>query len=116
MRDMIMRLISVMFFSNLVIQQGHAHKTESDDCASSVHAVIARGQGRGNDLDVMVNLQDAILQQIPGSTSLGLPYDHGGFNKFNDVYHGALMAQNYVKEYVKSCPQAKLALIGYSLV
>lgn len=102
--------------SSLLIQQGHAQKTAPEDCASSVHAIIARGQGPGNDLNVMVHLQDAILQQIPGSTSLGLPYNHDGFNKFNDVYYGALMVQRYVNEYVESCPKAKLALIGYSLV
>lgn len=114
-----MRLLSVALFAisaSLLIQQGHAQKTAPQDCASSVHAIIARGQCQGNDLNVMVKLQDAILKQIPGSTSLGLPYNHNGFNKFNDVYYGALMVQDYVNEYVKSCPKAKLALIGYSLV
>lgn len=116
MRDMIVRLLSVVLFAIISIQQGQAQKTAPEDCASSVHAIIARGEGSGNDLDVMVTLRDAIIEQIPGSTSLGLPYDHNGTNKFNDVYCGALMVQNYVNEYVMSCPRAKLALIGYSLV
>lgn len=102
--------------SLLLAQPGCAQQTHAAECASSVHAIILRGQGPGNDLNVMVNLQDMILQQIPGSTSLGLPYDHAGQNKFDDAYHGALMVQEYVTSYVKSCPRAKIALLGYSLV
>lgn len=102
--------------STLLAQAGHAQQTATVECASSVHAIILRGQGPGNNLNVMVKLQDMILEQIPGSTSLGLPYAHAGQNKFNDVYSGALMLQDYVISYVKSCPHAKIALLGYSLV
>lgn len=119
MRDMIRAVFSALLLAiatSLLPQRGHAQKVVATDCASSVHAIIARGQGPGDDLDVMVQLQGMILQQVPGSTSLGLPYNHGGANLFNDVHFGALMIQDYVNEYSKSCPGAKIALIGYSLV
>ncbi|KAJ5243461.1 acetylxylan esterase precursor, partial [Penicillium citrinum] len=87
----------------------------SKDCATGVHAIISRGQGAGDDLSVMKALSDRILDQIPGSTTLGFPFDHDAEDKFTAVHSGALMLQQYVKKYVKSCPKSKIVLVGYSL-
>ncbi|KAJ5112770.1 hypothetical protein N7532_000815 [Penicillium argentinense] len=92
-----------------------AQKVASQDCATGVHAIISRGQGPGGDLSVMGALSDMILDQIPGSTTLGFPFDHDADDKFTAVHSGALMLQQYVHDYVDSCPKAKIALIGYSL-
>lgn len=102
--------------SNLFVQQAHAQTVPKEQCATSVHAIIARGQGPGNNLNVMVKVQNMILEQIPGSTSLGLPYAHDAEDKFTAVHNGAIMIQNYVNDYLKVCPDSKIALIGYSLV
>lgn len=102
-----------------LIQPAFAQTVDGDDCATGVHAIIARGQGPGNPkstLDVMVTLQNLILDQIPGSTSLGLPFDYNEENKFDSVYNGAHLMQGYVEDYHKSCPQSKIAVVGYSLV
>lgn len=93
-----------------------AQTVASKDCATGVHATISRGQGAGNDLSVMGALSDKILDQIPGSTTLGFPFDHDADDKFTAVHNGALMLQGYVHDYVKSCPKSKIALVGYSLV
>lgn len=119
MRDMILQIISLALFaitSSLLLPQAHAQSILAEQCAKSVHAIIARGQGAGNDLNVMVKVQNEILEQIPGSTSLGLPYAHDSRDNFIAVHDGALMLQQYVTDYHKSCPQAKIALLGYSLV
>lgn len=102
------------------IQPGHAQSLAAGEkCATGVHAIIARGQGPGNPkstLDVMVTLQNLILAQIPGSTSLGLPFNYNEDNKFDSVYNGAHLMQSYVQEYHKACPQSKIVVVGYSLV
>lgn len=102
--------------SGLFGQQTLAQTVAKTQCASSVHAIIARGQGPGDDLNVMVKVQNMILDQIPGSTSIGLPYAHNASDKFTAVHDGAILMQNYVTEYLKVCPESKIALIGYSLV
>lgn len=107
--------------SSLFFQQSHGQSVISTQCATGVHAIIARGQAATGEtgfdpLNVMAALQNLILQQIPGSTSLGLPYQYGADDKSVAVHDGAQMLQNYVTSYVASCPKAKIAVVGYSLV
>jgi hypothetical protein len=109
-------LTVIALVSSLLFQQTHAQTVAKKDCATGVHAILARGSGQGNDLNVLVKLKEAILEQIPGSTVLGLPYGHGNPNKFEAVYNGALLLQRYIEDYVASCPDTKIALLGYSLV
>jgi acetylxylan esterase len=110
-----------LIFSTLVIWlafivKSHAQTVSPQQCATSVHAILARGEGPGDDLNVLVTVQDLILKQIPGATSIGLPYDHGNSNKELAVYSGTLLMQQYIRDYVASCPNAKIALLGYSMV
>ncbi|KAJ5670753.1 uncharacterized protein N7477_006116 [Penicillium maclennaniae] len=117
MPGMISKIISLALAvsSGLVGQRAQAQAVAKIQCASSVHAIIARGQGPGDDLNVMVKVQNLILDQIPGSTSVGLPYAHDAEDKFTAVHDGALLMQSYVTEYLNVCPESKIALIGYSL-
>lgn len=98
----------------------YAQSVSEDECATGVHAIIARGQGGGDDLNVMSTLSDLILKQIPGSTTLGLPYDHDNvltdYAKLHTVHDGAVLIQQFVHEYSESCPQAKIVVVGYSMV
>lgn len=105
----------------LVFQQAHGQNVPPEQGAMGVHAIIARGQPAtaetGFDLlNVMVSLPNLIVQQIPGSTSLGLPYQYGVHDNFVAVHDGALLLQNYVTSYVASCPKSKIVVVGYSLV
>ncbi|KAJ5902694.1 hypothetical protein N7495_003222 [Penicillium taxi] len=98
-----------------IVIQSHAQMTAADRCATSVHAILIRGQGPGDHLNVMVSMQNLVLQLIPGSTSVALPYDHGGDDHRIVAAEGALLMQKYIREYSISCPQAKIFLLGYSL-
>ncbi|KAJ5628255.1 hypothetical protein N7490_010483 [Penicillium lividum] len=98
-----------------IIFPSHAQITAPEFCATGVHAILIRGQGSGDDLNVMVSMQNLILQLIPGSTSVALPYDHGGEDHRVVAVDGALLMQSYIRDYVASCPQSKIFLMGYSL-
>ena len=104
-------------FASFLLRQSHAQ--QPDECAR-VHAIIARGQGGGDDLNVMSTLSDLILQQIPGSTTVGLPYDHENVlsneAKRLTIHDGAVLMQEFIEEYIESCPEAKLVVVGYSMV
>lgn len=97
-----------------------AQLVSENDCATGVHAIIARGQGGGDDLNVMKTLSDLILQQIPGSTTLGLPYDHENVltdaAKRDTVHDAAVLMQEFVQEYAEACPDVKIVVVGYSMV
>ena len=65
---------------------------------------------------MLVTMQNLVLQLIPGSSSVALPYDHGGSDHRAVAADGALMMQQYIRDYVESCPKSKIFLLGYSLV
>ena len=119
MYDVIMKIIWLAVISKLLLRS-HAQLVSEVECATSVHAIIARGQGGGDDLNVMSTLSDLILEQIPGSTTLGLPYDHE--NVLTDeakrltVHDCAVLMQEFVQEYAASCSKAKIVVVGYSMV
>ncbi|KAJ9489369.1 hypothetical protein VN97_g3905 [Penicillium thymicola] len=102
-----------------MLTQTYAQSVSENECATGVHAIIARGQGGGDDLNVMSTLSDLILKQFPGSTTLGLPYDHQNvltdYAKLHAVHDGAVLMQ-FVQEYSESCPQTKIVVVGYSMV
>ncbi|KAJ5554402.1 hypothetical protein N7513_004361 [Penicillium frequentans] len=110
-----------MFFQKLallltcIIVPSNAQKTPPELCATGVHAILIRGQGPGDHLNVMVSMQNLVLQLIPGSSSVALPYHHGGPDHRVVAADGALLMQQYIRDYVASCPQSKIFLMGYSL-
>ncbi|KAJ5242451.1 uncharacterized protein N7469_000778 [Penicillium citrinum] len=109
-----------MRFQNLVLSLGgilaHAQSTLPEQCATGVHAILIRGQGPGDHLNVMVTIQNLILQVIPGSTSIALPYKHGLDDHRRAAADGAYLMQEYIREYIADCPNSKIFLHGYSLV
>ncbi|EKV05523.1 Acetylxylan esterase, putative [Penicillium digitatum PHI26] len=120
MGGMILKIAWALLAAISGLTATYAQSMPEDECATGVHAIIARGQGGGDDLNVMSTLSDLILKQIPGSTTLGLPYDHENvltdFAKLHTVHDGAVLMQQFVQEYSESCPQAKIVVVGYSMV
>ncbi|KAJ5497004.1 hypothetical protein N7463_008991 [Penicillium fimorum] len=112
MYDATVKIIWALLAATLMLTQTHAQSVSENECAMGVHAIIARGQGGGDDLNVLSTLSDLILKQIPGSTTIGLPYDHKNVlndtAKLHTVQDGAVLMQQYVQEYVKSCPQTMI--------
>ena len=78
--------------------------------------VFLRGQGPGDDWNVLTALRDVVLNNIPGTTVHALDYPHENPDHFEAAYDGALQLQGYIENYVKACPTTKLGLFGYSLV
>ncbi|KAJ5975305.1 hypothetical protein N7481_009012 [Penicillium waksmanii] len=108
-----------MRFQNLVLAFGvlvHSQSTPPEQCATGVHAILIRGQGPGDHLNVMVTIQNLVLQLIPGSTSIALPYKHGADDHRIAAGNGAYLMQEYIREYIADCPNSKIFLHGYSLV
>ncbi|KAJ5915463.1 hypothetical protein N7466_011396 [Penicillium verhagenii] len=110
-----------MLFQNLVllltfiITTSYSQTTQPELCATGVHAILIRGQGPGDHLNVMVTMQNLILQLIPGSSSVALPYHHGGDDHRVVAADGALLMQQYIRDYVASCPHSRIFIMGYSL-
>ncbi|KAJ5658190.1 uncharacterized protein N7484_001839 [Penicillium longicatenatum] len=98
-----------------ILIPAHGQKTPPELCATGVHAILIRGQGPGDHLNVMVSMQNLVLQLIPGSSSVALPYDHGGPDHRVVAADGAHLMQQYIRDYVSSCPKSKILLMGYSL-
>ena len=84
-------------------------------CATGVHAFFLRGEGPGNDMNVLIPLKDKLMSTIPGSTYTSIPYSHAFWIKLMSVYNGAYLFQDYVAEYARRCPQTKIFALGYSL-
>ncbi|KAJ5392221.1 hypothetical protein N7509_007711 [Penicillium cosmopolitanum] len=111
-------IVPVMRFQNLVLAFGvlvHTQPTPPEQCATGVHAILIRGQGPGDHLNVMVTIQNLVLQLIPGSTSIALPYKHGADDHRVAAGNGAYLMQEYIREYIADCPNSKIFLHGYSL-
>ncbi|KAF7527121.1 hypothetical protein PCG10_003322 [Penicillium crustosum] len=119
MYNVVVKIVWALSTVIFMLTQTYAQSVSEDECATSVHAIIARGQGGGDDLNVMSTLSDLILKQIPGSTTLGLPYDHQNvltdYAKLHTVHDGAVLMQQFVQEYSESCPQTKIVVVGYSM-
>lgn len=92
-----------------------AQKVPPQECATGVHAIFAQGKGDGDDYTDAVTIADLVLQQIPGSTTVGLPYDHGDANVYEAVASGSQLYQQYIADYADSCPQTKIMALGYSM-
>ena len=97
-------------------QPSLAQETPPELCATGVHAILMRGQGPGDHLNVMVSVQNLVLQMIPGSSCVALPYNHGTDDHRTAASNGSYMMQDYIRSYVASCPNSKLFIHGYSLV
>ncbi|KAJ5683113.1 hypothetical protein N7462_006278 [Penicillium macrosclerotiorum] len=108
-------LVLVFIVFGIGIQPSKTQHVPPEQCATGVHAILLRGQGPGDHLNVMVSLQNLILQLIPGSSSVALPYKHGDDDHRLAGANGAIMMQQYIRFYVASCPKSKIYLHGYSL-
>lgn len=56
MYDVIVKIVWALSAVTLILTQTYAQSVSEDKCATGVHAIIARGQGGGDDLNVMSTL------------------------------------------------------------
>ena len=108
-------LLFVLFLSFSINVYGQS--VSSTTCAS-LHGIFLRGEGTdGGPYNgvVMEPFNQLLLSSIPNSSTVAIDYDSGNPAKDYAVYNGTLMAIQYIEDYVASCPDSKLFLLGYSL-
>lgn len=90
-----------------------------------VHFILVRGHGGPvtingksvpdpNPYNVLRSLGTMITNQIPGSDQLALPYDYNNSDEIGGTVSGTQLLTSYIKNYVASCPNSKIAMLGYS--
>lgn len=97
----------------------YGQSVSPSDCAGSIHGIFLRGEGPGDDYNSNGNtlnvMRDQVLSGVPGSTVNAVPYDHANWVKVYGVMNGSDLLNDYVADYVSSCPNTKIWLLGYSL-
>lgn len=82
-----------------------------------LHVIAIRGLDQVNDPDLyqfLIGSVNIIKSTIAGSDSVGLPYASNATVATDGINNGTAMTQQYVQEYVASCPNSKIAILGYS--
>ena len=107
-------LFTIISFASNVLSLPQPQDVGSS-CATGIHAFFLRGQGPGDDLNVLVPLKDKLMASIPGSTYTAVPYMHGFWATLIGMYQGSYLFRDLLAEYVRRCPETKIFALGYSL-
>jgi len=83
-------------------------------CASGVHIIVARASGEQAGQGIIGQVATSITQRVPGSDSVAVNYPATLYNYQNSESAGVTAMTNLVTQYVASCPDAKIVLMGYS--
>ncbi|TLD11907.1 hypothetical protein PspLS_11295 [Pyricularia sp. CBS 133598] len=85
-------------------------------CASGVQIFSVRGSTERSHLGRIAPVPTSIRDAIPGSfiTALGYPAKIDAVQYYVSVHIGVRRLTRLVENYVKMCPQSKIALVGYS--
>jgi len=66
---------------------------------------------------ILKGLVADILEKIPHSTAVSVPFDKGDTSAYRKSISGASTTmKKYVEQYVESCPYGRVILLGYSSV
>lgn len=111
-------LVSLIFLILPNVLLTYAQHTETKSCAKGVHVIVAAGYGStGSGLGDLTNLNNYILGNISHSTYASVPYDKGDTAHYRTALAGATgNVTDYVTQYIDSCPDTKVVMIGYSAV
>ncbi|KAM4067038.1 cutinase domain-containing protein [Hirsutella rhossiliensis] len=92
-----------------------AHNSSST-CAAGLYLIVARGTSELKGAGISGPLADRVAEHIKGSTVVPLDYPATLTNPIYDdsVGDGVDALQEAVHNYTQSCPDAKVALMGYS--
>jgi len=88
----------------------------STECSKSLHMIIARGTGEDKGPGATAKLAEEVVERIPGSNFEGLDYPATLADPDYDesVAEGDEALRKRLREYVKECPDSKIAVLGYS--
>lgn len=100
-------------------QESGDNSNDSDGqvvCAEGLYIVVARGTTEDETGGVTNPLAMEIMEQVPGSEIINLDYPatftDPGYG--DSQTEGAIQLQEVVLDYTSSCPDSKLAIMGYS--
>lgn len=88
---------------------------QSPNCSAPMHLIVARGSGADPGLGFMRVVVESISEAVPGTTVEALEYP-ATFVDYFDVSQPAGVKEmaRVFTSYVGSCPQGKVALLGFS--
>lgn len=91
---------------------------QQKECADGLHMIVARGTGEDEGPGVTGELAERIADRIEGSNVDALDYPASLSDPvyIDSVNDGAQELRDEVREYIKNCPDSKLAVLGYSQV
>lgn len=109
------RLISVLACSQAVLGAAIISRQTTSKCATGVHIIAARGTGEAPGEGAIGSLASDIVARIPGSDSVALAYPASVLPSYEmSEGSGTKNMTMYIQQYVASCPNTKIVLLGYS--
>ncbi|KAI6356769.1 hypothetical protein MCOR25_007864 [Pyricularia grisea] len=88
--------------------------TAPTSCASGVQIFVARGSTEAPGMGKIRTVAGNVTAAIPGSAITAVDYPASFDDYAESVMNGTANLGKLVKDYVKLCPDSKIALLGYS--
>jgi acetylxylan esterase len=85
-------------------------------CASGVHMIVARASTEPPGEGIIGGVAAQVQQSMPGSDSEAVDYPATLTDYLNSEASGVAAMKQLIQSYVTRCPNAKIALLGYSQV
>ena len=86
----------------------------TSSCATGVHMIVARGSTEAPGEGPIVNVTSAVEAAIPGSDSVAVVYPATLLPYASSEEAGVKNMTTMVQQYAQSCPNTKIALLGFS--
>ncbi|KAL1853977.1 hypothetical protein VTK73DRAFT_8860 [Phialemonium thermophilum] len=83
-------------------------------CPTGLHLIVARGSEEKPGLGRMAVVAGNITERVPGSTVVAVDYPATFEDYPGSEADGVNVTTHLIASYVKQCPKAKIALLGYS--
>lgn len=87
---------------------------QSASCATGVYMIVARGSTEAPGEGVESSVVSAVQQSISGSNGLGIDYPASLTDYTSSESQGVTAMTQAIQSYVQSCPDRKIALMGFS--
>lgn len=104
--------------SALTLLVGVVAAQDDTSCDSGLHIIVARGTGEDEGTGVTGELGERIADRIDGSSveALDYPATFSDPSYFESVANGTEELRETIEQYHESCPEGKIAVLGYSQV
>ena len=86
----------------------------TSSCATGVHMIVARGSTEPQGEGPIVNVSNAVEAAVPGSDSVAVIYPATLLPYASSEEAGVKNMTLMIQQYVASCPDTKIALLGFS--